>query len=118
MTQTQTSRDLRRALRRQTSFGFAVVVLLFGGFGVWAATTSLSGAAIAIDQVAVESNVKKVQHPTGGSVGELRVRDADRVQTGDLVMRLDETVTRASLPKVSKQLAQFEARLARLVAER
>jgi HlyD family secretion protein len=118
MTQTQTSRDLRRAIRRQTRFGFAVVVLLFGGFGVWAATTSLSGAVIAAGQVVVESNVKKVQHPTGGIVGEIRVRDGDRVQTGDLVMRLDETVTRASLSMVSKQLDQFEARLARLVAER
>jgi HlyD family secretion protein len=118
MTQTQTSRDLRRAIRRQTRFGLALVALLFGGFGVWAATTSLSGAVIAVGQVVVESNVKKVQHPTGGIVGEIRVRDGDRVQTGDLLMRLDETVTRASLSMVSKQLDQFEARLARLVAER
>jgi len=118
MTQTPTSRDLRRAIRRQTRFGLALVALLFGGFGVWAAATSLSGAVIAVGQVVVESNVKKVQHPTGGIVGEIRVRDGDRVQTGDLLMRLDETVTRASLSMVSKQLDQFEARLARLVAER
>jgi HlyD family secretion protein len=118
MSETQTSRNLRRSMRRQTRAGLAVVVLLFGGFGVWAATTSLSGAVIAAGQVVVESNVKKVQHPTGGIVGEIRVRDGDRVQTGDLVLRLDETVTRASLSMVSKQLDQFEARQARLVAER
>src|SRR5215207_646864 len=118
MTQTQTSRDLRRAIRRQTRFGLALVVLLFGGFGVWAATTSLSGAIIAAGQVVVETNVKKVQHPTGGIVGEIRVRDGDRVHTGDLLLRLDETVTRASLSMVSKQLDQFEARQARLIAER
>jgi HlyD family secretion protein len=105
-------------MRRQTLAGLAVVVLLFGGFGVWAATTSLSGAVISAGQVVVESNVKKVQHPTGGIVGEIRVRDGDHVQTGDLVIRLDETVTRASLSMVSKQLDQFEARQARLVAER
>jgi HlyD family secretion protein len=118
MTETQTSRNLRQSMRRQTQVGLAVVVLLFGGFGVWAATTSLSGAVISAGQVVVESNVKKVQHPTGGIVGEIRVRDGDRVQTGDLVIRLDETVTRASLSMVSKQLDQFEARQARLVAER
>ena len=118
MTETQTSRNLRQSMRRQTQAGLAVVVLLFGGFGVWAATTSLSGAVISAGQVVVESNVKKVQHPTGGIVGEIRVRDGDRVQTGDLVIRLDETVTRASLSMVSKQLDQFEARQARLVAER
>src|SRR3712207_5826483 len=115
---TKTSRDLRRSMRRQTVAGLAVVVVLFGGFGVWAATTSLSGAIIAAGQVVVESNVKKVQHPTGGIVGEIRVRDGDRVRTGDLLLRLDETVTRASLSMVSKQLDQFEARQARLVAER
>src|SRR5918997_1975876 len=118
MTQTQTSRDLRRSIRRQTWAGLAVVVFLFGGFSVWAATTSLSGAVIANGQVVVESNVKKVQHPTGGIVGEIRVRDGDRVRTGDLLLRLDETVTRANLSMVVKQLDQFDARQARLVAER
>jgi HlyD family secretion protein len=115
---TQTSRDLRRSMRRQTIAGVFVVTVLFGGFGVWAATTSLSGAVIAAGQVAVDSNVKKVQHPTGGVVGEIRVRDGDRVNVGDLVIKLDETVTRASLSMVIKQLDQFDARQARLVAER
>ena len=118
MTETQTSRNLRRSMRRQTFAGLALVLVLFGGFGVWAATTSLSGAVISTGQVVVETNVKKVQHPTGGIVGEIRVRDGDRVRTGDLLLRLDETVTRASLAMVVKQLDQFEARQARLVAER
>jgi HlyD family secretion protein len=115
---TKISRDLRRSIRRQTLAGLGVVIVLFGGFGVWAATTALSGAVIAAGQVVVESNVKKVQHPTGGIVGEIRVRDGDRVQTGDLLLRLDETVTRANLSMVVKQLDQFEARQARLIAER
>src|SRR5919205_1069532 len=115
---TSTSRDLRRSIRRQSFAGLTAVVVLFGGFGVWAATTSLSGAVVAAGQVVVESNVKKVQHPTGGIVGEIRVKDGDRVRTGDLLLRLDETVTRASLAMVVKQLDQFEARQARLNAER
>jgi HlyD family secretion protein len=115
---TKTSRDLRRSIRRQTVVGIAVVGVLFGGFGVWAATTALSGAVIASGQVVVETNVKKVQHPTGGVVGEIRVRDGDQVKAGDLVMRLDETVTRANLAMVTKQLDQFLAREARLTAER
>jgi HlyD family secretion protein len=114
MTQTTTaSRTLRRSMRRQTVFGLGVLVVLIGGFGVWAATTSLAGAVIAVGQVMVESNIKKVQHPTGGIVGEIRIRDGDRVKSGDLLLRLDETVTRASLSMVSKQLDQFEGRQAR-----
>jgi len=66
----------------------------------------------------VDSNVKKVQHPTGGVVGEVRVRDGDRVKTGDIVVRLDETVTRANLAIVTKGLDELSARKARLAAER
>ena len=64
------------------------------------------------------SNVKKVQHPTGGVVGELRVRDGDRVKAGDILIRLDETVTRANLAIVTKGLTELYARKARLAAER
>ena len=38
-----------------------------------------------------------MQHPTGGVVGELRVREGAKVKAGDVVVRLDETVTRANL---------------------
>jgi HlyD family secretion protein len=69
-------------------------------------------------QFVVDSNLKKVQHPTGGVVGELRVREGDPVSTGDLLIRLDETVTRANLQIIVKQLDQFAVRRARLEAER
>ncbi len=66
----------------------------------------------------VDSNVKKVQHPTGGVVGEVRVHDGDWVKAGDILIRLDETVTRANLAIVTKGLAGLYARKARLAAER
>ena len=62
--------------------------------------------------------MKKVQHPTGGVVGEVRVRDGDRVKAGDTLVRLDETVTRANLAIVHKGLIELYARKARLAAER
>jgi HlyD family secretion protein len=55
---------------------------------------------------------------TGGIVGELRVRDGDRVRAGDIVVRLDETVTRANLAIVTKGLDELTARKARLESER
>jgi HlyD family secretion protein len=66
----------------------------------------------------VDSNVKKVQHPTGGVVGEIRARDGDQVKIGDVLIRLDETVTRANLTIVIKGLDELTARKARLEAER
>ena len=59
-----------------------------------------------------------MQHPTGGVVGELRARDGDKVKAGDIVVRLDETITQANLAIVVKSLDELQARLARLEAER
>jgi len=106
------------SIRRHLLAGLAAIFVLVGGIGGWAATTELSGAVIAPGQLVVQSDVKKVQHPTGGVVAELNVRDGDSVEAGDVVVRLDDTVTRANLAIVVKSLQQLEARQARLEAER
>ena len=106
------------SIRRYTIAGAAVVAFLTFGVAVWATTTEIAGALIAPGTIVVESNIKKVQHPTGGVVGELRVRDGDRVKAGDLLVRLDDTVTRANLAIVTKTLTELTARKARLSAER
>lgn len=108
----------RRSIRRHGIAGIVVVMLLAGGVGGWAATTELSAALIAQGSVVVDSNVKKVQHPTGGIVGELRTRDGDRVRRDDILVRLDDTVTRANLAIINKGLTELSARKARLEAER
>jgi HlyD family secretion protein len=110
--------DPRRAIRRLNLIGFAAIVLLVGGIGSWAATTQISGAVIAPGILVVESNVKKVQHPTGGVVGQIFIREGSVVEEGQMVMRLDDTVTRATLGVVVSQLNELAAREARLLAER
>ncbi|WP_375275525.1 HlyD family type I secretion periplasmic adaptor subunit [Methylorubrum thiocyanatum] len=110
--------DIRRSVRRHLVLSLAAAALLTVGLGGWAATTELAGAVVAPGTLAVDSFVKKVQHPTGGVVGELRVRDGDLVRAGQVVMRLDETVTRANLAVVDKSLAELTARQGRLEAER
>jgi len=92
--------------------------LLAGGVGGWAATTQIAGALIAQGSVVVDSNVKKVQHPTGGVVGKLNVQDGDRVKAGDILVQLDDTITRANLAIVTKGLDELAARKSRLEAER
>ena len=108
----------RESIRRYTIAGVAVVAFLTLGVGVWATTVEIAGALIAPGTVVVESNIKKVQHPTGGVVGELRVKDGDHVKAGDLLVRLDDTITRANLAIVTKTLTELTARKARLSAER
>jgi HlyD family secretion protein len=110
-------RGARRSIRTHLMVGLVLVIVLAGGFGGWASTVPISGALIAPGAVVVDSNVKKVQHPTGGVVGEVRVRDGDTVKAGDIVVRLDETVVKASLAIVVKTLNGLWARAARLEAE-
>jgi HlyD family secretion protein len=107
----------RPSIRLHLIIGLAVVVVLAGGLGGWASTAEMSGALIAPGSIVVESSVKKVQHPTGGVVGEVRAHDGDVVKAGDVVVRLDDTVTRASLAIVTKSLDGLWARAARLEAE-
>jgi HlyD family secretion protein len=107
----------RRSIRLHLVVGLAVVAVLAGGLGGWASMQEISGALIAPGQIVVESNVKKVQHPTGGVVGELLAHDGTAVKAGDIVVRLDDTVTKANLAIVTKNLDASMARAARLEAE-
>jgi HlyD family secretion protein len=97
--------------------GCAAVVVALGGFGGWASTTDIAGAVIASGTVVVETNVKKVQHHIGGIIGEILVKEGSEVAAGQVVMRLDDTLTRATLGVVQSQLDLYIAREARLLAE-
>lgn len=108
----------RRSAWRHLWAGLAVVALMVGGVGGWAMGTDIAGAIIAQGTVVVESNVRKVQHPSGGVVGEIRARDGDRVKAGDVLVSLDATITRANVAIVTRAVDELAARKARLEAER
>ena len=105
-------------IRRLNVIGLAMIAVMLGGFGGWATTSELSGAVIASGTVIVESVDKKVQHPTGGVVKEILVHDGSFVEEGQVVVRLDDTVTRSSLGVLRSQFNENSARRARLLAER
>ena len=106
------------SIQRYMIVGIAIVGFVTFGIGGWAATSELTGAVIGQGVLVVDSSVKKVQHPTGGVVGELRVREGDKVLAGDILLRLDETQTLANATIVSKSFDELVARQARLEAER
>ena len=107
-----------QSIRRHLLLGASVAVLLVAGVGGWAATGRLAGAVIAPGQLVADGNLRKVQHPTGGVVGYLAVRNGSRVRAGEVVLGLDDTQTRANLAIVDKSLLELSARRARHVAER
>lgn len=111
-------REAHSSMRTHVIVGLVALGVLIGGVGGWTTTTELSGAVVAPGLLVVENDVKKVQHPTGGVIGEILVQNGQRVHAGDVVVRLDETVTRANLAIVVKSLNELDARKGRLEAER
>lgn len=106
-----------RRLRTLAVAASAGLAALFVGVGLWATRVEFSGAVVTSGLLVVESQVKKVQHPSGGVVGELRVRDGSAVHAGDVLVRLDATLLSANFAIVSKALDEALARRARLQAE-
>lgn len=98
--------------------GLAILAVMIGGFGTWAAVAPLSGALVAPGVVTVETNRKTVQHLEGGIVLELRVRNGDVVQRDDVLIRLEDTRVKAQLAVIDGRREVLMAREARLAAER
>jgi HlyD family type I secretion membrane fusion protein len=98
--------------------GTALGFLLVGGAGGWAATAQLSGAVIAQGQIAVDQQIKAIQHRDGGIVSEIAIREGDEVAKGQVLLRLDDAQTKAELSIVEAQLLELTVRRSRLLAER
>jgi HlyD family secretion protein len=120
MTTEKTSKEVEAGeagLARRLGLGVGLVATLVAAVGGWAAHANLAGAVIAPGLVVVDSSIKKVQHPTGGVVGRILVKSGDHVSSGDLLVALDDTQTRANLGIVLSQLTELTGRKARLNAE-
>ena len=98
--------------------GIVIIGLMFGGMGSWAYYARITGAVIASGTVGVESRIKTVQHLSGGIISQILVREGDSVISGELLLRLDETVIRANLTVTSGELLDYRAQKQRLIAER
>jgi HlyD family secretion protein len=107
----------KKSLRRNVA-GSLLVVGLLAASAAASSRLELAGAVIASGKIVVNSEVKKVQHSTGGLIGEIMVVNGQRVAAGDVVARLDATTVRANFEIVSRGLDDLYARHARLVAER
>jgi HlyD family secretion protein len=106
------------SIDRHLMVGLVTAGLLVFGAGGWAVTTELSGAVLASGTIVVDGHVKTVQHPLGGVVEVIAVRNGQLVRQGEIVMRLDDDVARADLGVVDNALDALMVRQARLEAER
>lgn len=107
-----------RAFEHELRTGLRILILAVVLAGGWLVFMPLAGAVVVPGNLVVQSNVKQIQHPTGGVVAEIKVHNGTRVDAGDLLVRLDAVQAQASLQVVTKQLDEIRARMARLEAER
>lgn len=107
--------DSDRSARR---FGYAVIIVVFGGFGLWTAVAPLESAALGVGKVQVEGNRKLVQHLEGGIVDEILVENGDFVRQGQPLIRMDTTQAQAELNIIEGRLWAKRALVDRLISER
>ena len=110
-------KEIDQSIRRYQRLGLAAMLLCVGGAAAWAASVQLSGAIVATGTVVVETSVKKIQHGSGGLVGEILVKEGTKVQPGDILVKLDQTLARANLQILNQQIDELEMRDARLELE-
>jgi len=106
------------SVRGSVRVGLIIILVFFGGLGGWAAVAPLNAAVVGDGVVKVEGNRKSVQQLDGGMVSDLRVREGDHVNEGDVLMVIDDTQARADLAILTKQQQILRATEARLIAER
>ena len=112
------SYDPQAAIKRTLKLTGIVLIVLVVGVGGLAAFTGVSGAVMAQGQLVVASEVKTIQHPTGGVVADIRVKDGSHVRAGEVLLALDPTVASANADIVGGAVDALAARQARLEAER
>jgi len=98
--------------------GLALIGLGATAFIAWGMLAPLQSAAIAPGTVIVEGNRKTVQHLEGGIVAQVHVRDGARVESGQALYTLDDTLARTRLEQLDIQFVNALARRDRLLAER
>ncbi len=113
--------DVHAAARRR-GHRFAglltVLTLAFVGImGVWAHYAVLDEVTRGEGRVVPSSKVQVIQNLEGGILAETLVREGDIVNTGDILVRIDNTAAQASLRDLQSQYYTLLATVERLDAE-
>ncbi len=103
--------------RRITRLGLIVIGIAFGGFLLWASLAPLDEGVPNSALVSVDTKRKAVQHLNGGIVREVLVKEGQMVNANDVVIRLDDAISRANYESTRQRYYALRANEGRLVAE-
>jgi HlyD family secretion protein len=105
------------SVRRIMRAAMLLMVLGFGGLLGWAAITPIERAVVARGALVAEGRRKSIMLSEPGILLQLLVREGERVQPGQLLVRLDPTTAEAAAAQARAQARSLSARAARLRAE-
>lgn len=106
--------EVPRSIRGHAVFGLFLMLLAFGGFGVWAFRAPLAAAIISQGSFVATGQNKIVQHLEGGIIQQILVAEGAEVTEGEPILRLDKTAAKANERELflrQMRLITTEARL-------
>src|SRR5262245_50725944 len=109
--------EVPRGTKIHKTLGYAAIVLVVAGFGLWANTALITGAVVANGIFVATGQNKIVQHLEGGVIKDILVREGDIVDADQTLVRLDDTNARAELRRLVLRHALNQAKAARYMAE-
>ena len=97
--------------------GLLTLAIGFGGFLLWAALAPLEQGVPTQGIVSLDTKRKAVQHPAGGVIKKILVREGDQVKEGDLLVKLGDATVRANWEAARQNYFSLRAAEGRLLAE-
>ncbi|MCA0907401.1 HlyD family type I secretion periplasmic adaptor subunit [Ruegeria marisrubri] len=109
--------EVPRSINRLMVIGVVMLVVCFGGFGVWSFSAPLAAAVIAQGSFVATGRNKIVQHLEGGIIEDIKVVEGQAVQAGQVLMTLDQTSAQANERELYIRKLRLQAMTERLLAE-
>jgi protease secretion system membrane fusion protein len=110
-------RTAQAATDRPFKLGLWVLGAGFGGFMLWASLAPLDEGVSVPATVAIETRRRVIQHMNGGVVRKVLVKEGQTVNSGDVLLELEDAAARANYEAVRQNYMALRAAESRLLAE-
>ncbi len=114
---TEWYRSVPKSTALPTALGFGILIVGGCAFGAWAVTAPLDGAVVTAGSFVAIGQNKRIQHLEGGIVSDVLVREGDIVESGQALLKLDDTAARTKLRRLIIRRHRLDAVKARLEAQ-
>ncbi|MGB0682284.1 MAG: HlyD family type I secretion periplasmic adaptor subunit [Magnetovibrionaceae bacterium] len=90
---------------RLVRIAMVTICMVIAGFIGWSAITEVEEVAVTSGEVVPSGSVQTIQHLEGGIVRDIRVRDGDEVEQGEVLVRLEPSAVIADLKQARARYA-------------